>query len=90
MNIFTTSWSAMPWQSALCFAFAGLLLICLLTLVISARRDPVQVELRAIRRRKHHLFVSNKKLAKRRLEMSLQTQRAFMRTFRDAKRSPHG
>jgi hypothetical protein len=80
----------MPWQSALCFAFAGLLLICLLTLVISARRDPVQVELRAIRRRKHQIFVRNRELAKRREDINVRVSRGFLRAMRDAKGSHHG
>jgi hypothetical protein len=71
----------MPWQSALCFAFAGLLLICLLTLVISARRDPVQVELRAIRRKRRW----ERKIMAQMQQVIAERSRASRDCYRDIK-----
>jgi predicted ferric reductase len=80
MNI-PWNWSTMPWPSAACFALVGLLLICLMILVISAHRDPVQVELRAIRRKRRW----ERKLKVQMQQVIAERSRASRDCYRDIK-----
>lgn len=95
MNGVPWNWETMPMSSAACFVLAGLLLICFLILVISAHRDPVQVELRAIRRKRRQekklltqtrALIKHRDLAKHRVDTSLRTTRAFISAYRQTHR----
>lgn len=78
--------------SAALFAFAFFLGCCILILVIDAWRDPLKVELRAIRRKRRRerkilarsrALITAHELARHREDCSVQTSRAFMRAFRE-------
>jgi hypothetical protein len=81
----------MPLESGLFFLFAFFLILGVIILSIDAWRQGA--EKRAIRRRnrkaareKHKRFVSNKKIAAKRVEWSPQATRAFMLAMRDPPR----
>jgi hypothetical protein len=84
------SWETMPLSTAVIFAVALFLVLILLFLAWDKWRN--NSELRAIRRRKRRerkilarsrALITAREIAKRRVECSVRTSRAFMRAFRE-------
>lgn len=44
--------STLPWGAALAFLASFVILACVVVLLVSARRDPVKAEMRAMRKRR--------------------------------------
>jgi len=81
------AYASMPWQTAALFLAAFLGLLTIIILLIDGWRQGK--ELRSIRRRirkdvkaKHKRFISNRKIAERRVEWSPKATRAYMLAMR--------
>jgi hypothetical protein len=87
MKSFASWWVSLSMSQAMAAMFAAFLIFLAIGIGWTWWRDPIRVEIRQIKRRKHHIYVANAELAKYREDINVRVSRGFLRAMRDRAQS---
>jgi hypothetical protein len=87
MKTFAAWWASLSWCQSMASLFIAFLVSCAICIGWMWWRDPIRVEIRQIKRRKHHIYVANAELAKYREDINVRVSRGFLRAMRDRAQS---